>query len=287
MNKFIIRVSCAMVAAVALTTAGSAMDAGQNDGIKRQINVAGKQRMLSQRMARASCFVSLGILPASQDLILTKARTAFDIALTGLRKGDQNLGLPPEHDPEVLARLDAVAKLWPAYRRSLIEAETDPAQLDEVARQSLPLLAAANDVVQALENTLLIQGALADLSRAINVAGRQRMLTQRAAKEFCLYAAGIDPERQRRALQATVGLFDRSLNGLLHGDAELGLIPAPDETVLMQFEHVGALWGPMRELFDRAIAGQDVTEEDLRQVAAHIDLVLKAADEAVWFYENL
>ena len=287
MNRFTIRLTCGLLAAAMAATSAPAMDTGASDDLKRQINVAGKQRMLSQRMARAVCFSAMEVLPASQNMISTKARDAFATALTGLRNGDANLDLPAERNEEVLHRLSAVDALWPAYRDALLAAEADRSALPGIVGQSTQMLKAANDVVMALESTVKIEGSLADLSRAINVAGRQRMLTQRAAKEFCLYAAGVDAAQQRAALQATVDLFDRSLEGLMQGSDDMGLIAAPDEMLMLQFEHVGQLWEPMRELFQAAIDGGAVGPQELKQVAAHIDQVLKAADEAVWFYENL
>ena len=131
----------------------------------------------------------------------------------------------------------------------------EPEARAQVADHALPVRKAANGVGMALEAANAGSGGSDDLARLINVAGRQRMLTQRAAKEYCLIAAGIDVAGNRAALAKTVALFDRSLEGLIAGDAELGLIAAPDETLLYQLDYVRDLWGPLRSQFTRVIGG--------------------------------
>lgn len=261
-----------------------AMDAASD--LKRKINVAGAQRMLSQRMAKSACFRSLGIGGADHAADLDAARTRFSTALAGLRDGNVEMGIQPETNRTVLAALDDVAFRWREYRTALDNAHADRASLIIVASRSLPVLKSANDVVVALEASNPEQGLGADLARLVNVAGRQRMLTQKAAKEFCLIAADIDTEAQRLALAGTVALFDRSLTALIEGDPEQGLIGAPDDLILLQLEHVQDIWGPLRAQFQRVIDGGKPGSTSLFMVSANIDSVLKAANEAVWLYEN-
>ncbi|WP_428925123.1 type IV pili methyl-accepting chemotaxis transducer N-terminal domain-containing protein [Marinibacterium sp. SX1] len=255
--------------------------------LKRKINIAGKQRMLSQRMARAVCFSSRDVMARQNDDIARLAEAAFDSALDGLRNGDGDLGIRREANAAVLAELDRVDALWPDYMVALQAVADDPSRLGEVAVRSLDILTAANDVVLALEASAIGSTVSEELARMINIAGRQRMLTQRAAKEYCLIAAGIDVPAQRAALARTVALFDQSLNGLLEGDDDMGLLAAPDEIIQLQLEYVRDLWMPVRSQLQRVIDGLPVNDIGLQTVAANIDSVLKAADEAVWLYENI
>lgn len=284
MSRFAMWLGCAglsiVLAAVSVQAAEVAPD------LKRKINIAGKQRMLSQRMARAACLASQGVMVAKQNQIWEEANAAFAKALAGLRSGDEDLMIRTEAHPQVLEALSSVDRVWPGYAASLDRARGDVASLPEVAMRSLSVLKAANDVVVALEGSTDGTGVSQELARLINVAGRQRMLTQRAAKEYCLIAAGIEPEMQREALAATVALFDRSLEGLRRGDDEMGLLAAPDEVIEMQLEYVADLWTPLRAQFQKAIDGLPPSPTGLGMVAANIDSVLSAANEAVWLYEN-
>lgn len=75
----------------------------------------------------------------------------------------------------------------------------------------------------------LVQFSLAQQSsdsRIINIAGRQRMLSQRLSKAALASSVAADPAtRQARLaeLQTVLNLWQRSHQGLQHGDAALGL----------------------------------------------------------------
>ena len=58
----------------------------------------------------------------------------------------------------------------------------------------------------------------------INVAGRQRMLSQKMSKHALLYELG--DQQAKEEMETASRLFDQSLEGLTNGDAETGLPPA-------------------------------------------------------------
>ncbi len=73
----------------------------------------------------------------------------------------------------------------------------------------------------------------------INLAGRQRMLTQKMAKEAVFIANGFDV---REDIEKTQQLFERTLNSLIDGDKELGLPPATTDNIRHQLQKVKGLW---------------------------------------------
>ena len=86
-----------------------------------------------------------------------------------------------------------------------------------------------------------------DWSQAINVSGRQRMLSQKMAKEYALVLLGIDADANKAAFGKTVALFDKSLNELIAKD--------PQAKIKKQLEKVRGMWGSYRatlEKFDKA-----------------------------------
>ncbi|MEM8731827.1 MAG: type IV pili methyl-accepting chemotaxis transducer N-terminal domain-containing protein [Pseudomonadota bacterium] len=255
--------------------------------LKRKINIAGKQRMLSQRMAQAACFQAVGVKRKKQAAIMAQAQDAFANGLKALRYGSVELRINAIRDLDALAELDVVDGLWPAYFAALADGADDVAGLDEVSAQSGPILTAANAVVVALEATNTDASVGAELVRLVNVAGRQRMLTQRAAKEFCLIAAGVNVDDNRKALSDTLALFERSLNGLMYGDADMGLVEAPTDDILMQLAFTADLWNTVRAPFQKAVDIGRAGSIERLTVVVNIDAVLKAADEAVWMYENI
>lgn len=80
--------------------------------------------------------------------------------------------------------------------------------------------------------------------RAIDVAGAQRMLSQRVAKEAMMAAEGLEP---RGTAEATVQRWERAHRALLEGSDELGINAVDDATTREQLQKVLALWEDYRE----------------------------------------
>ena len=65
---------------------------------------------------------------------------------------------------------------------------------------------------------------------AIDVAGRQRMLSQRMSKNVCLVGSGINVDAAKAELAATAQVFATSLFALRDGMVQAGINPPPNET---------------------------------------------------------
>ena len=85
-----------------------------------------------------------------------------------------------------------------------------------------------------------------EMGTVINLAGKQRMLTQKMSKEILLIAKGIDVEANKASLEKTALLFDKTLKGLVNGDADLGLPKTTDPAILEQLGVVSSLWAEFR-----------------------------------------
>ncbi len=114
-------------------------------------------------------------------------------------------------------------------------------------------------------------------SRAVNLAGRQRMLSQKMTKEF-LAEAGVADAQTAARMPETMALFDRSQRGLADGDGELGLAGASDPGLRDQLGKVDALWGKYKE------AVQAKRAADVLRLSEEI---LKEANKATVMFEDL
>jgi len=79
------------------------------------------------------------------------------------------------------------------------------------------------------------------LSIALNISGRQRMLTQKMTKETFIYAKNPTPENLERILQ-TAELFDQSLKALKEGSKKWGLARLTDKKALAKWEACARAW---------------------------------------------
>ncbi len=248
----------------------------------RVINLAGKQRMLTQKMSKEALLVAKGIDADANKANLKGTVALFDKTLKGLKDGDADLGLPRTEDPAIRAQLDKVQKLWDGLKpamESVLAGDTSASVLNTIAAKNLPLLKEMNQAVKMYEKAA--GSTLApEVARTINLAGKQRMLTQKMTKELLLIANGIDVAANKAHLKGTVALFDKTLKGLVNGDADLGLPKTEDPAILAQLGKVQELWDAYKPI----VASADTSEAALRK-AAKLNLpLLKEMNKAVGMY---
>lgn len=270
-------------------TAAATVEAAE-DG-KRKINISGRQRMLSQRMAKAVCFASIGIDHGAHIDMARKAHGEFDKALKGLRFGDSDLQINQETGPNVLAELDGVDTLWVDYGAAVLSAvssgEVSGATLESVSSLSVPTLVQMNRAVGEFEKRYGASDIHPTLALAINVSGRQRMLSQKASKEFCLKIAGNDAQGNLESLRGTVELFESSLMALMDGNEDIGLPEAPTDEIYDQLELVQGLWEPVAKIFKAALDGTAPSDAEIAFVAEQNNVILVEMNRAVGMYAGL
>ena len=162
-----------------------------------------------------------------------------------------------------------------------------------VVRYVLALLLVAACVVGghvALERVLTAQESSA---AEINVAGRQRMLSQRVAGAAALLvvAEGEQADRVRGRLVTATDRLEREHAALRHGDDALGLSEAPPPPVLALLDGPAGLDAALADFVDdaRGLAEQDQVSADdarlARLTAASAGPLLEALDDRVAAYQ--
>ena len=136
------------------------------------INLAGQQRMLSQRIVKSWCQIGLNVLPAVSKAQLDDAVRLFESNLKTLDGAAAT--------PEARNALVGLRAAWTPLRTAALGVirQADAAQLDS----------RAEDVLMAAERlTRILQDQASEpVSRWVNLAGRQRMLSQRLVKVYML-----------------------------------------------------------------------------------------------------
>ncbi len=257
-----------------------------NEEMATVINLAGKQRMLTQKMSKEALLIVMGVDAPKNRENLGKTAALFDKTLKGLLNGDSTLKLVKTENPDIVAQLNTVSGLWKEFHKSvksvLGEDVSEPV-LAKIASQNLPLLKNMNKAVGMFEKE---SGSKleAGLAVTINLAGKQRMLTQKMTKEMLLVAKGINADKNKANLKATVALFEKTLSGLLDGDKKLGLPGTKDAAIRDQLAKVGKLWNDYKPVLDNAVAGKEISKADLEK-AAKLNLpLLKEMNNAVTMY---
>ncbi len=181
------------------------------------INLAGKQRMLTQKMSKEALFIAKGIDVDANKASLAKTVALFDKTLKGLVLGDESLKLPATTNKDILAQLQIVTDLWVPFKSAI-----EKGDLAAINKENIPLLKNMNKAVGMYAKA---SGSTIDpnMAKTINLAGKQRMLTQKMTKELLLVANGIDVDANSANAKKTVVLFDKTLKDLMAGTSDAGI----------------------------------------------------------------
>ncbi|QMV63939.1 methyl-accepting chemotaxis protein [Pseudomonas berkeleyensis] len=110
----------------------------------------------------------------------------------------------------------------------------------------------------------------------INVAGAQRMLSQKMTKEALLLREGVLPAA---TLEATMAQFDAAHRDLLSGNATRNISAIAEPSVQAQMNKVGGLWQGFRGQLQRMVSGD--TAVDLKALEQQSVELLREMNQAV------
>lgn len=258
----------------------------------RKVNLAGRQRMLTQRMSMAACYATLGIEPELHFAKLAAAHAEFEQVHHGLRFGDEALNLDEEGYKHVLDALNVVDTHWSAYQpivEGLLSIQMMSGDaLTTMDQKGLAVLHDMNVTVGTIANTYAgdLENLPEILALSIDFAGRQRMLTQKISKEFCLIEAGLNAEENIENLRVTREQFNLTQQALEVGVPRL-IVAAPTPEILAKLRAVDELWEYPNEIFARVEAGEIVGHEEIEHVVHNMDDVLILMNEVVILYEDV
>jgi len=260
--------------AIAESAPASVEQTKQQSGVV--INLAGKQRMLTQKMSKEAFFIAKGIDVEANTANLKKTAALFDKTLKGLVNGDSGLNLPKTENKEILAQLQKVSDLWAPFKANIDKisaGSADQQTLEAVAKENVPLLKNMNAAVQMYAKASS-SNLNPDMAKKINVAGRQRMLTQKMTKELLLIANGIDADASKENIKKTAALFDETLNNLTEN--------CKNPEIKAQFEVVKKNWAEYAPIVNSA----DTTDGALKKAEALNMTLLKESNKAVKMLEK-
>ena len=264
-------------------------EANTHAGAAHKINLAGRQRMLTQRMTAATC-LNLSGGDALYERVARDAHDEFNSVLNGFLNGDPALRLAAETEPSVRAAFAAVAAEWTVLGvalQQILAGDLHTVVLSQMVQSNVPALTKSNAAVQALVAVNDNAPDADPMAQTVNVAGRQRMLSQKMMKELCFVVIGLGADAAMEDLRVTMGSFDAALANLLSGDAGTGLVAPPTPKLRAQLRKVEGLWLRYKEAIEAtltAASAETLPRPELDHAAALSSKVLVEMHAAVLLY---
>jgi len=165
------------------------------------INKAGRQRMLSQRVGKAYLALGLQVHTAAATKVLDQSMALFDRQLTELK-----VFAPTTAIRETYALLETQ---WSGLKGLLVGSAPSAANAVKLLTLDASVLALANTGTVQLEQ---VHGK--PTGKLVNIAGRQRMLSQRMAKFYLAQAWGVEVTQASAELAKARGEFAQALEVL-------------------------------------------------------------------------
>ncbi len=233
---------------------------------QERINFSGKLRMLSQRIAASSCHLMEGAAAEEAGKLLVAATVEFDKILGALEFGDEDLNvIGAEHRRKTLARVEGVKDAWApikAAASAMASGDLTEGNLKVILDGNMPLLAAAQALVTEIVGQYSNPNEMVQADAvAIDVAGRQRMLTQKMSKEACILASGHGNAGTQDDLTKTMQLFEASLYALTSGMPGAGIQAAPTLTIKDGLGTVSEDWDNVKPVLTTILSGDNVPAE--------------------------
>lgn len=174
------------------------------------IDIAGKQRMLSQRIAKDYLYIH-------KQIAVNKTEKELKASLDIFFKAQKTLIYSIE-DEEIKNLLDFVEISSDELNKTIHKPfSIENAQLILDLTESI--LEGSQYIVDSLKNSIKKEE-----SRIIEISGKQRMLSQRIAKYYIAYQSGIKDKNTLRSMKKTLNEFDKNLNRLLLNKSNTPLI---------------------------------------------------------------
>ena len=243
------------------------------------INIAGRQRMLTQKMAKESLFMKLNISKEQNQQNRDKSIQLFEFSLNKLISGFVPMNLPKPPNNSIVQKLNVVKGLWPGYKKAITGTSASL-----ISKLSNPILQQMDQAVKAYE-TAFFKAGFKGSGKNINIAGRQRMLTQRMAKELLLIAVKIDVEKNKGLLKKSIDLFELSLSALMNGDKNLSIEKTSSPEIIKQLQLVKGKWVDYQKVLVVG-SGDKVSQEALVKLDEQSPQILFEMNKAVGMYQD-
>jgi len=239
------------------------------------INIAGKQRMLSQKISKETFFI---VHRHTNDFReLNTAVGLFESSLKDLLYGNESKGIYAPQNERIHAKLEEVMALWLPFR---VEVEALKKGIEEV-RPDMEVLTPRIEKLLVLSDAVVQRMVGANLSNVhIDLSGRQRMLSQRMGLYVNRYLRSANAQDLLVFADAKA-LYNKTIKSFLEDPA----VKSSPEVYAIVKEN-NAYWEEYILYLEHVIALESEINKHMEYVYEKNVQLLNAMDEAVWLYTD-
>lgn len=263
----------------------------EDQGGSERINYAGKLRMLSQRIPAAACNLNAGVAPQESQTVLNSAMAEFDRILAALEFGDDGLGIHGAEERRRTVRVieELHTKFEPlgVALGDVVDGAPSDAAIQVIADGNMDVLEIAKLLVTEVSVEYANQAVLLQSdAMSIDIAGRQRMLTQKTSKEVCLILSNVNAAASADALGGTINVFETSLDALRSGMLNVGILPPPTAEISDGLDEVNAHWLSIKDHLTAVQAGETISDDARMAVFLGLNTTMAAMNRVVGLYSE-
>ncbi len=283
--------SCALLAAAATLVAAPATGQFSTQATSQTVRHIDTLPTHAERMSAELMLIAMGIDTESRLLQLRDARNGFVAVLNGLRYGDTMMEVPLLDEPEVADAVRRVNDLWPDFDDIVYRGQTGRSLSEEDVRalsQLTPTLVEAAERASDAFGSVFAGGNIPSILVGTTLQSQeQALLVQRMLRDYLMIAYGQDVDLHGEMLQDSYQRFDKVLAGLLAGDPDLRLLPAPTPEIAQRLAETERQWEVLRPFLAMASQNGRTSPEHVQRVARAGDALYRECVAVAELYAEL
>ena len=247
----------------------------EDTGSAERIESADFLRIYTQEIAAAACYLYNGIESDLSLELLKEARHGFDLHLDALLNGNEALGIiGGEQRRKTVVELEEILSLWKPFAAATDALMANPNDGDAVhviKSRNVTLFEKTDHLVSTVEGEYSNPAELLQSDvLTLEIVGRQAMMSQKIAKFACQIFTGDGSQEVAKGLSDAMRIYDVSLNALLNGMPEVGVIPAPTPEIRQALTEVLNDWEKTRPDLDTLLSTGTLSREKQIELFQHM-----------------
>ena len=239
------------------------------------INIAGKQRMLTQKISKE---IFYDILKYSTDFrIVDSAMSTFENNLHDLINGNSAKGIYPPQNKKITEKLKQVQKMWVPFKLHVQELEKN---LEKISPSLEVFTIKINKILSMSDNIVKTMVKNNMKGTYIDLSGRQRMLSQRMGLFLKRYLRTSNREDFIIYLNAK-DLYNMTIINFLN-DKKI----KDNKVVYAACRATYDDWKNFQKYANKLISEQANINKLTQYIYKNNVIVLKNMDEAVWLFTD-